>query len=110
MSSEYAAYIIGGYNTLDIIAEFQNYKWRQVGSLKRGRRNHGSIIVGEQTMIIGGLDPSIDGVNMNDYPMETEVWVFREVIIRSEFDRVRNGARCPAPCFTTTDCPDNSRV
>ena len=61
-----AAYIIGGRYTQDIIAEFRNNQWRQVGSLKKGRYGHGSISLGDQTMIIGGYASSGDA--------ETEVW------------------------------------
>ena len=74
-----AAYIIGGFYTLDIVAEFRDNKWTQVGSLNKGtvikmqkvesrdqhnlinfddpwkgRRYHGSISVGAETMIVGG--------------------------------------------------------
>ena len=31
-----AAYIIGGFYTLDIVAEFRDNKWTQVGSLNKG--------------------------------------------------------------------------
>ena len=35
-STSGAAYIIGGFYTLDIVAEFSDYKWTQVGSMNKG--------------------------------------------------------------------------
>lgn len=54
-STSTAAYIIGGYYTEDIIAEFKNYAWRQLGTLTKGRNRSGSISMGDETMIIGGV-------------------------------------------------------
>ena len=53
-STDDAAFIIGGYNTRDTIAQFRNNQWRKLGSLNKGRYYHGSITVGQETMIIGG--------------------------------------------------------
>ena len=60
-STDDAAYIIGGENGGDgrpgdqkTIAEFRNNQWRNLGSLTTGRRYHGSITNGRDTMIIGG--------------------------------------------------------
>ena len=50
-STSDAAYIIGGIYTRDIIAEFKNDAWRQLGTLEKG---HGSIILNDETMVIGG--------------------------------------------------------
>ena len=36
-STNDAAYIIGGFYTLDIVAEFSDYKWTQIGSLNKGK-------------------------------------------------------------------------
>lgn len=47
-------YIIGGYDTPDIIAEFKDDQWRRMADLRRGRWLHGSITIESQTMIIGG--------------------------------------------------------
>ena len=52
-STHDAAYIIGGID-VDIIAEFRNDEWRKLGSLNKDRYSHGSITVGQETMIIGG--------------------------------------------------------
>ena len=52
--SPFAAYIIGGYYTKNVIAEFKNDQWRRLDDLKKGRASHGSITVGTQTMIVGG--------------------------------------------------------
>jgi len=49
-----AVYIIGGFYTKDIVAEFKNDQWRQLADLNQGRFSHGSITIGGQTMIIGG--------------------------------------------------------
>ena len=53
-STSEAAYIIGGYHTDDIIAEFKSNSWRQMGTLAKGRDSHGSITLNGETMIIGG--------------------------------------------------------
>ena len=49
-----AVYIIGGYFTSNIVAEFKNDQWRRLANLNQGRYAHGSITIGGQTMIIGG--------------------------------------------------------
>ena len=48
------AYIIGGSNSQNVIAEFKNDKWRRLDDLNTARYLHGSITLGSQTMIIGG--------------------------------------------------------
>ena len=53
-STSEAAYIIGGYYTTDIIAEFKNNSWRQMGTLAKGRNSQGSITLNDETMVIGG--------------------------------------------------------
>ena len=53
-STSEAAYIIGGYYTEDIIAEFRDGSWRQMGTLAKGREGHGSITLNDETMVIGG--------------------------------------------------------
>ena len=56
-ATDEAAYIIGGYdnsNRLATIAEFKNGQWRRLGDLTQARALHGSISVGQQTMIVGG--------------------------------------------------------
>ena len=54
-STSEAAYIIGGYHTKEIIAEYKNDAWSQLGSLNKGRHAHASISLGDETMIIGGF-------------------------------------------------------
>ena len=49
-----AAYIIGGRYTQDIIAEFKDDKWKQLGRLQQGRQQHGSISFERDTMVVGG--------------------------------------------------------
>ena len=53
-STSEATYIIGGYYTKDIIAEFKKDSWRRLGTLAKGRFNHESITLNDETMVIGG--------------------------------------------------------
>ena len=50
-----AVYINGGRYTMNIVAEFKNDQWRRLADLNQGRRGHGSITIGGETMIIGGF-------------------------------------------------------
>ena len=50
-----AVFIIGGHDTGNIVAEFRDWTWRQVATLKQGRSRHSSIVLGSQTIIIGGI-------------------------------------------------------
>ena len=47
-------YIIGGRYTLNIVAEFKENVWRRLADLKQGRYGHSSIMVGGDSIIIGG--------------------------------------------------------
>ena len=62
-STSEAAYIIGGVYTnsatANIVAEFKNDSWRQMGTLAKGRGWHGSITLENAVMVIGGY--SSDG-------------------------------------------------
>ena len=58
-STSNAAYFIGGQYTKEVIAEFKNDSWRQLGTLTKGRHFHGSISLDGETMVIGGY--SSDG-------------------------------------------------
>ena len=49
-----AVYIIGGQHTEDIIAEFKDNNWRQLGNLRRGRYNHNSLAIDNQIISVGG--------------------------------------------------------
>ena len=49
-----AAYIIGGWYTENLVAEFRDDKWTQLDDLNKGRVDHGSITIGDRTMIVGG--------------------------------------------------------
>jgi len=64
-----AAYIIGGFKTKNVVAEFINGQWRRLKDLNKGRDSHGSINIGTKTIIIGG--EAISGLYA-----ETEVWEF----------------------------------
>ena len=55
-----AVYIIGGWYTENIVAEFQAFEWRRLADLKQGRFNHASIVIGDQTVIIGGFYSLLD--------------------------------------------------
>ena len=56
-STSNAIFIIGGYYGFDLddVAKFQDAQWTRFGTLNTARRYHGSINLGEQMMIIGGL-------------------------------------------------------
>ena len=54
-STSDAAYIIGGDKTRDVIAEFKNDAWRNLGSLVKPRDSQSSISLNGETMIIGGF-------------------------------------------------------
>ena len=78
-----AAYIIGGYHTPNLVAEFRNDQWAQLDDLNKGRSYHGSITVGAQTMIVGGYSgkwviilPYYFGYQKFNFflSLETEVW------------------------------------
>ena len=50
-----ASYIIGGRYTKKLVAKFKNDEWRQLDDLIQGRYCHGSITIGTQTMVVGGV-------------------------------------------------------
>ena len=56
-ATDEAAYIVGGYDGSAYsrtVAEFKNDQWRKLGDLTQGRQNHGSISIGQKTMVVGG--------------------------------------------------------
>ena len=59
-STSEAAYIIGGSpgdgQNYFTITEYKNNAWKQMGTLKNGRRYHGSISLDDEIMVIGGDD------------------------------------------------------
>ena len=55
-SSPDAAYIIGGAEIPNIVAVFENDQWTKLEDLNKGRFTHGSITIGDRTMIVGGGD------------------------------------------------------
>ena len=77
-----AAYIIGGFYTRHIIAEFKDGTWRQSGTLAKGRYSHGSIALENDVMVIGGSSSDDRLVYFFDYfliidffsDVETEIW------------------------------------
>ena len=48
------AYFIGGQNSLNMVAKFYNNQWARLPDLNRGRFGHGSIMVGDRILVIGG--------------------------------------------------------
>ena len=55
-----AAYVIGGQDPSlqNIVAQYYNDGindiWKQLPELNRGRYGHGSILIGDKTLVIGG--------------------------------------------------------
>ena len=78
-----AVFIIGGAHTGNIVAEFKDDRWRRLRDLRQPRSRHGSIMMGTQTIIFGGVrfygrDTEEDS---REEPrpidtIETEVWDF----------------------------------
>ena len=57
-ATDEAAYVIGGTsgsNYSQTIAEFKNDQWRKVGDLTQGRCYHGSVSIGQKSMVVGGF-------------------------------------------------------
>ena len=49
------AYVIGGQGIIsDIVAQYHDDKWQRLENLNRARYGHGSILVEDQALIIGG--------------------------------------------------------
>ena len=68
---------------MDIIAEFKNGSWRQMGTLTKRRSHHGSITFENAIMVIGGYSSDDRLVYFHDYfciiefffsDKETEIW------------------------------------
>ena len=84
VSTSNAACIIGGRYTSKIIAEFKNDVWSRFGTLAKGRFDHGSISLGHEFMVIGGLMyddrlvyfKNILGDKRFRSDKETEIWQF----------------------------------
>ena len=56
-ATDEAAYIIAGVHDSSYsptIAELKNEQWRKLGDLTQARRYHGSISIGQRTMVVGG--------------------------------------------------------
>ena len=81
-STSEAAYIIGGSDSKDVIAEFKNDAWKQLETLAKARYGHNSISLGDETMIIGGISSDSRWVNFEHLfslisifsDLETEIW------------------------------------
>ena len=58
-----SAYVIGGQGTKNIVARYNTENipvWTKLGHLNRGRYGHGSILVGDKILVIGGW--ALDGL------------------------------------------------
>ena len=56
-ATDEAAYIISGVQDSSYsprIAELKNDQWRKLGDLTQARQLHGSISIGQRTMVVGG--------------------------------------------------------
>ena len=55
-ATDEAAYIISGVQDSysPTIAELKNEQWRKLGDLTQARQLHGSISIGQRTMVVGG--------------------------------------------------------
>ena len=70
-----SVFIIGGSKMADQavnhVAQFKDNVWSQLGTLNYARQFHGSIMVGDNTvMVIGGIAFNIG----YDGPIRTEIW------------------------------------
>ena len=58
MSTDSAAYIIGGYlensKSVSTIAEYKNNKWRNIGNLNEPKSSMASILYNEEYILVGG--------------------------------------------------------
>ena len=49
------AYVIGGQGIIsNIVAQYNNDEWKRLDNLKNKRYGHGSIVIGDRALIIGG--------------------------------------------------------
>ena len=48
------AYVIGGQESKNIVAQYHDESWKKLEDLNRGRYGHGSIVVEDQILVIGG--------------------------------------------------------
>ena len=48
------AYFIGGQETSNIVAKFTDNDWQLLPGLNKGRYGHGSIMVEDRILVIGG--------------------------------------------------------
>ena len=70
-STEESVYIIGGYPTTPIIAEYKNHQWYNAGQLKQSRSNSAAITFGSLTMVIGGSGASGQRFGTEIWELET---------------------------------------
>ena len=72
-STSEASYIIGGYFTEEVIAEFKNDAWQKPGTLRKPRNGPASILLDDEIMVIGGHT-----FNKNfSSDLEIEIWNFK---------------------------------
>ena len=83
-STSSASYIIGGFLSPNIIAQYKHGQWSKVGDLSTGRYGHASITDGVQTIIIGG---NVSGWVFVSSKLNSELPKNHECII--EIDHIR---------------------
>ena len=51
-----AVFVLGGYYTANVAAEYKNDQWRKLDDLQQPRRGHRSVVIENQLISIGGKD------------------------------------------------------
>ena len=54
MQTSRIAYIIGSQESKNIVAQYNDNSWQKLNNLNTGRYGHGSILVEDKTLVIGG--------------------------------------------------------
>ena len=54
MQTSEIAYVIGGQESQNIVAQYNDNIWQKLNNLNTGRYGHGSILIEDKTLIIGG--------------------------------------------------------
>ena len=49
-----AVYIIGGYYTANVVAQYRDDQWYRLNDLNEPRRGQRSIVIGNELLMIGG--------------------------------------------------------
>ena len=54
MQTSEIAYVIGGQESQNIVAQYNDNSWQKLNNLNTGRYGHGSILIEDKTLVIGG--------------------------------------------------------